>query len=225
MKKLFRVSIALCVVISLHAQTEDLYGSAGHFRFGYANHNLSGMNAWLPDYYPSLKNDFVTVGGTGYILRNRVVLGGEGFGSIGTTVVRDTLSLAPSMGRGMLNVGYVILDHNDFVFYPLVGFGGGGTTIRVSENQGFGAIVNRLKETDYTFSNSNLMLSISLGADTYFISEAKKHGFSMGLRAGYIYCLQNSNWKKNSTDIAGPNMNTSGFYFTIGIGGGRLHRK
>lgn len=209
----------------MQSQMEAIHGSAGHFRFGYANHNMSAMNNWLPAEYPKLQNNFITVGGTGYIIKNRVVLGGEGFGSIGTMVSRDTLSASPSIGRGMLNVGYVIYDYDNFLLYPMFGFGGGSTTIRFRENQGFGNLINRVKEADYSLTNSNLMLSIALGADSYFISENHKHGFSLGLRVGYIYALQNNTWRKNSTEIAGPNMNTSGFYVTVGIGGGRLSRK
>lgn len=219
------VILLVSLAISLQAQMDAIHGSAGHFRFGYANHNLSAMNNWLPANYPDLRNDFITVGGTGYVIMNRVILGGEGFGSTGTTVSRDTLSASPTIGRGMLNVGYVVYDYKNFLLYPLFGFGGGATTIRFRENAGFGNIVNRVKETDFSFTNSNLMLSISVGADSYFISESRKHGFSLGLRAGYIYALQNATWRRNSTEISGPNMSTSGFYFTIGIGGGRLSRK
>jgi hypothetical protein len=220
---LFVLLISLSV--SVQSQMDALRGGAGHFRFGYANHNLSAMNSWLPENYPELRNDFITVGGTGYVIMNRVILGGEGFGSTGTTVSRDTLSASPSIGRGMLNVGYVIYDYKNFLLYPLFGFGGGGTTIRFRENAGFGNLVNRVKETDVSFTNSNLMLSISIGADSYFLSENRKHGFSLGLRAGYIYAMQNTTWRRNHTEIAGPNMNTSGFYLTVGIGGGRLSRK
>jgi opacity protein-like surface antigen len=220
MKNIFLSLLILSIAMSASTQTERIHGGAGHFRFGYSNYNMSAMNNWLTDNYPTLKNNFISVGGSGYAIINNVIIGGEGYGSVGSTLSRDTNSISPTIGAGMLNVGYIMYRRNHLLIYPFIGFGGAASSFKFKEVVGPNGMINKVKDEEYSLSSNHTMLSISIGADKFIVSGKEVGGFSVGCRIGYVYALQNTNWKKKDTEINGPNLNISGFYITIGIGGG-----
>lgn len=206
--------------VTLHSQSGVINGGAGHFRFGYANYNLKVMNNWLPDRQPTLKNDFIMIGGGGYGIINNVVVGGEGLGARGTVVTKDTLSITPTMGMGIFNIGYVIFQSNKLLVYPMFGIGGAGSSFSFKETDNMQGPINKVKNDPYELSSSNLMISFAIGADQFFMFGEEDGGISIGLRAGYTYALRNRPWRSDNDEVGGPNLNLSGFYFTIGIGGG-----
>lgn len=221
MKQLIYTCIIAAFAFAAKSQSEKINGAGGHFRAGYANYSMASMNSWLDDMYPTIRKNFVTFGGSGYAVRNNLIIGGEGFGLTGATVSKDTLSVMPTIGMGMLNVGYALYRKRFFLIYPLFGVGGGGLTYRFREVEGKTGSENNYKEADYKLKCSTFLLSVALGADKYAIKTNNK-GVSVGLRIGYTFAIQDGNWKRKNTEVAGPNLNLSGFFATIAFGGGRL---
>jgi len=223
MKKRVYTSILSALMFMAASQTEKITGGGGHFRAGYANYNMASMNGWLSDVYPNIRKDFISFGASGYAVRNNLIIGGEGFGLTGASVSKDTMSIAPYIGMGMLNIGYALYRKRYFLIYPLFGVGGGDLSYRFREIEGGQGQVNVIKDVDYKLKCSAFLLSIAVGADKYVI-KANNRGISIGLRMGYTFAIQNGNWKKKNTEVAGPNLNLSGFFFTIAFGGGHLSK-
>lgn len=221
MKHLIYIVLMTAIVFAAKSQTEKIHGAGGHFRAGYANYSMASMNSWLDDMYPRIRKDFISFGGSGYVVRNNLIIGGEGFGLTGATVSKDTLSVMPTIGMGMLNVGYALYRKRFFLIYPLFGVGGGGLTYQFREVEGSAGRENHYKEADYKLKCSTFLLSVAVGADKYAI-KANNKGVSIGLRFGYTFAIQDGNWKRKNTEVSGPNLNLSGFFATIAFGGGRL---
>jgi len=220
MKKIFITAALIVAGLSATAQVAPVNGGAGHFRFGYANYQMKGMNNWLNDRYPQLKNDFIAIGGGGYGIINNLVIGGEGLGARGTTVTKDTLSITPVIGSGMFNLGYLVYHRHNLLVYPMIGIGGLGASFRFSEVDNPGSATNHVKAEPYNYSCGSLVLGVSVGADKFFMFGEEDGGISVSLKAGYNYALRNGNWKKDNLETGGPNVNLSGFYLTLGFGGG-----
>ena len=223
-KKIGHIFLICGFIIPGNAQNEKISGGGGHFRAGYANYNMSSMNNWLSNVYPGIRKDFVSFGGSGYAVMNDLLIGGEGFGLTGATVSKDTLSITPLIGMGMLNIGYVMYEKKYLLIYPMLGVGGGDISYKFREvDAPEGGMRNIFKDSDYRLRCSTFLLSVAIGADKYAIKTNNK-GISIGLKIGYTFAIQNGNWRKGSTEISGPNLNLSGFFATIAFGGGRLKK-
>jgi hypothetical protein len=215
--------IAVAFLFAGHAamaQEAPVNGGAGHFRFGYANYQMKGMNNWLNYRYPQLRNDFVAIGGGGYGIINNLVIGGEGLGARGTTVTKDTISITPVIGSGMFNLGYLVYHNHNLLVYPMIGIGGLGASFKFSEVDNPESGTNHVKSEPYNYSCGSLVLGVLIGADKFFMLKDEDGGISVSLKAGYNYAFRNGNWKQNDVETGGPNVNLSGFYITLGFGGG-----
>lgn len=76
----------MTAVFAAKLQKENISGVTGHFRAGYSNYSMSSTNAWLRDFYFTIRNDFVSFRGSGYAVRNNLIIGSEGTGLTGVYI-------------------------------------------------------------------------------------------------------------------------------------------
>jgi hypothetical protein len=110
-----------------------------------------------------------STGGGGHSITNKWIVGGEGHSSFGP----DNAG-----GYGFFNLGYLLVNTDFILLYPLLGFGGGAMT----------------RETDSSVSKCAL-LNPSLALD-FLIPMKDKSGFLLGLHAGYTFTVYSNtfNW-------------------------------
>lgn len=184
---------------------------------------------------------------------NRFLIGGGGMGlsytaSVGATKEREVgqIKLRSEFFTGTL--GFVLLNRTRYVWdnetddyefkyrfylFPYIGFGGGKTTMRVSNyfdkeiyfGGPTGALIETAKELDFT-SKLNIL---ELGLGTRFFKN-KKGGLMLGAEIGGYFNVGGGKWKY--TDPAGgtqkeltqnvSDVSVSGIYFRVTAGGGWL---
>jgi len=218
------------VGFSQETKSNKVSGGLGYFMVGYTGFNLGGMNTLLKDNgYPELTNGSFTFGGGGHFIVNNFIIGGEGHGLSGSKSSNANYDLAIGGGYGFFNLGYIVYNNPTVNIYPLLGFGGGGATIGITDKSKIPENFNDLLENparESYITNGGFMMNLSIGAD-FFIAGAKNENFSggwiMGIKAGYIYNTSGDDWYFNNEKIAGsPNAGISGPYVRLTIGGGGL---
>ncbi len=119
-----------------------------------------------------------------------------------------------------------MVDKSDFYLYPLIGIGGGGLSLSFKDpaEASFEEVLKDHRR--YSVLTTGLLLfHASIGMDWMWIIRSRQHysgGFVFGLRAGYIFSATEANWsiKGNVQAKDGPNIDLSGFYLQLAIGGG-----
>ena len=223
------LSVANFAGYSQEAKSNKETGGLGYFMMGYTGFNLGGMNTQLKESgYPELTNGSFSFGGGGHFVINNFIVGGEGHGLSGSKSSNADYNLAIGGGYGFFNLGYILYHNPTVNIYPLLGFGGGGVTIGITDKNkipgNFDALLENPARESY-ITNGGFMMNLSVGAD-FFIAGSKNENFSggwiMGIKAGYIYNA-NNNWYFDNQEIAGsPNGGISGPYVRLVLGGGGL---
>lgn len=204
-------------------------GGGGYFMFGQSILNIENFNAALRNNgYNTISDSFVSFGGGGKAVINNIVIGGEGHGLVGKEEdIGNGYKASISGGYGFFNMGYVVFNIEDLHIYPLLGIGGGGISVKISEISlpSFSDILNNPKR-GVELSTGGLILSLSLCTE-YLLSlgdrgySNKKGGILLGLRLGYTWSA-NYNWTLDGSNIPGaPNVGINGYFvrFSLGFGG------
>lgn len=228
--------LLLCVLfLGLNAQQSNRGGfgyltlGAGSIQTASAQNKLQGSNVLGNDF--SFNNAGLLIGGKGFGLFNRVLIGGGGYGVrvMGTSKNGQAEYI---MAGGGLNVGYVLKHKTRSMFYSYLGIGGTGGTIvvknngttpmRFSANQEIPANENR------TLSGGGIGFEFGVGfLKTIAKDENSTGGFMLGVIGGVNY-LPTERWEfvSNGTTISGLG-NRSSIYLgiTIGAGGNQPTKK
>jgi len=91
--------------------------------------------------------------------------------------------------------------------YPLLGFGGGGSTIGITDKSKIPDSFDNLLENparESYITNGGFMMNFSIGADFFILgsrTENASGGWIMGIKAGYIYNVSGNDWYFNSEKI------------------------
>jgi len=219
----------LCLLLlpsTLHA-IEIKEGGMGGFSFGIHWLDLSGLNRELSRYgYGTFRENNYTYGGSGFgVLGERLILGGEGHGftqEVSTAAYSQRLS----GGYGFFDVGYIVLDRWNINVYPMVGLGGGGMGVRITERSAptFSDILTDPKR-EAGLSTAGLMAQAGLGIH-YLLNLAPydnsmdEGGLFFGLRAGYTLPFSETEWEMGDIKISGgPSTGVKGFYLKFIFGG------
>lgn len=228
---LFLLLFALNIALSQENNTnENLYGGAGYFMPGVQVLTLSNLNSKLESKgYPKISTSFTSVGGGGHAIIANFVVGGEGHGIIGKDVTNDKYTLNLSGGYGIFDLGYVIFSKWGLNIYPMVGIGGSGLTLSITERTipTFDEILDNPKG-HIEMTTGSLLLHFAIGAD-YIVSfggESPKGGVLIGLRAGLTYTPVAGDWKMADVKVAsGPETGLTGAYVRLKIGGGGVGKR
>lgn len=208
----------------------EKYGGNGYFLFSGHIVPLSDVNSFLKRKgYPQLEAIPLSIGGGGYGIIGRIIIGGEGRGVIAGGIGENkNYKTSFSLGYGYINVGYNIFSTEKINLYPTVGIGGGAISVSIEEKKRIPSSIDEaVKPENFPrkteLSRGSLVLNLAIGGD-YLLGKTDEKGaagFIAGFRIGYILPVVNSRWSIEGTDLnKGPNLNLSGFYFSIVLGGG-----
>lgn len=241
MKKNRAHLLVLLVAMLLHgtiASAQESYngkrtrGGAGYFMLGWNAPEFQQLSASLhAQGYPTFSNEALAFGGGGHYYLNRILLGGEGhaFKQEKGTLSRTSGDFETTLeaGYGLFTLGYLLVPHDRLQLYPLFGFGGGVTRLKIIEKNppSFEDVLNapgRIAE----LSNGGLLLNFGLGADTWLGIHRERrdyNGVVLGLRAGYLFTPVAGAWHLDEKKIrGGPKFDLSGPYARLVLGIGAL---
>lgn len=126
------------------------------------------------------------LGGGGYLIANRTMIGGAGWGG-NQTVTSDSSQVIcrVNYGGGEFRAGYIILDSRYLLITPGIGIGGGGYTITLeSENQNIPDFDTLLRNPGRTstvsLSSFSLNPQIAFTIPISFIGIDIRGGFNFG---------------------------------------------
>ncbi|MEE4310631.1 MAG: hypothetical protein V2J62_02070 [candidate division KSB1 bacterium] len=206
-------------------------GGMGYFMIGYMKMGIDDLNDRFEENgYTAIEAGFLSLGGGGHAVMGRLILGGEGHAIFNGEESNDLYDYSLSAGSGFFNVGYVAYSTPLFRLYPMIGFGGGGVTLKIAESAAtpsFDEVLQNPKRS-VQMDSGGFLLNVSLGADYTITMEQGKDGaggFIVGLRAGYVMTPIQDDWFIDSDEISGsPDTGLTGFYIRLLIGGGGYGR-
>ncbi|MCP4632521.1 MAG: hypothetical protein GY855_06305 [candidate division Zixibacteria bacterium] len=209
----------------------------GYLMFGGLRMDIDDLNTHLKSAamqgivgYSEFKDDFFSIGGGGHVIFGKLIIGGEGHGLIRGNEKLGNYKTSLFGGYGLLNFGMTLISSGRFDIYPLVGIGGGGMRLKITERNSvsFGDVLdNPGRNSDMT--TGCFLLHAALGFDHLVKladTEFGTGGLVFGCRAGYIYAPYTSEWRMEGKEVSGgPETGITGPYFRILIGGGGYAKK
>lgn len=225
---LFSVSVAQGQEIRADAKEG---GGRGYFMFGSSIIDIKALNSRLENKgYSKLSDNFISFGGGGHGIINRVIIGGEGHGLIGKETTSGSYKTSLSAGYGFFNLGYLVYSKGDLHVYPLLGLGGGGMSLKIVERgaPSFDEVLDDPKRSA-ELSTGGFLLNVALGTD-YLLKlwgdEKGEGGLVFGLRIGYTFAPIKGDWEMDGIDISGgPKVGITGPYIRLMIGGGGIGKE
>jgi len=231
MKTFYTLILVFTISFSVVAQEKipstNIYstGGKGYFSIGIGQFDFNGLNTELDkNGYPGIENGFISMGGGGHFQMKRFIIGGEGHGFMANSIENKNYSTYGTGGYGFFNLGLALYQKNKFSSYFLLGLGGGGYSIDISENGDVDLkdIMNgSFKQIHLT--ESSLLIKFSLGTDFFVLGDSSDKAISgvfVGLRAGYTLDLANSWSTENQLVNNVPPTHMSGPFIKLIIGGG-----
>jgi len=181
-------------------------GGMGYFMFGGSIIDIKALNSRLEDKgYSKISDNFVSLGGGGHVIIDRVIIGGEGHGLIEKEVTSESYKTYFGADYGFFNLGYIVYSIGDLRVYPLLGLGGGGMSLNIAERAlpSFDEVLNNPKR-GVELSTGGFLLDLALGID-YLLKlgkdEKEAGGLIFGLRAGYIFAPIKGDWEMDGVNI------------------------
>jgi hypothetical protein len=212
-----------------------LRGGGGFIGVGVRALDVSDLNSILDrNGYPTFQRHVLAFGGGGYLLRERILFGAEGYGLTSQREDRSDGEFSTRLtgGFGTLNVGYLASHSERLSVYPMLGVGGAGIQLAIDERSAptFDEILqNPGRGSD--LATASLVVTMSLGAD-YLLSPrrglrrrgaGRVSGLVAGFRAGYSASLASGEWMQHDAGAAaGPEIGINGFFVTFTLGGRSL---
>lgn len=239
-------TVLFSLVVSLFAFSANAQvkynGGAGEFYGGYYNIDVDDLQVFIPNRFEDISPNFGLFGGRGYVVVNNWRIGGGGSGYANARQNDASLTMQATGGMGYGELSYMFFYKEKAAIYPLFGFGGGGLEIEVTNRQSLrpeeltgnnaqGDTDRDLGFNSYRASHSSLLAKIALGAQIYTFTEWDEEeqafgGLLLGIEAGYIAGIANSEWEHSGGEIlGGPNFGRNSFYITLNIGFGGFQRQ
>ncbi|MBD3386457.1 hypothetical protein GF407_16230 [candidate division KSB1 bacterium] len=222
------ISIMLSATFGLTAEEKKTTrGGVGYFMLGYEATDLSDFNDALEAAgYSTFAEKMFSMGGAGYAIKDRLIIGGEGYALIQKDKRTGTLETSLSGGVGFFNIGYILHKQKNFWIYPLLGLGGGGMNFSILEKSQIPSFEEVLEnpERGVDMYAGGLLLQVAIGGDVLLNFEQKKDkkgGLVLALRIGYTFTPMSDNWYMNDMEITGgPDLHLTGPFVRLGFGGG-----
>ena len=206
-------------------------GGKGYFAIGWSALDLGPLNDVLASSgYRPISEDFLSLGGGGYAVLGRFVIGGQGHGYLGEG---EDISLGGQnfrtdvlAGMGFVDLGWVLWSGGGCSLTPLVGLGGGGMSLQIDALAAptFGEVLAQPGHRS-TLSTSAFLLDLGASFDFLLQRERgeRRGGPLFGVRVGWVLSPLHGGWELHGRDIAGgPDLGVTGPYVRILLGGGRL---
>src|SRR6478609_7022703 len=175
---------------------------------GPINDRLQEQRALYPADLPVV---FPILGGQGFGLFSRFLIGGSGAGLLSRSVdaVNDR-KVSASGAWGTFDFGYQLLRVNGFLIAPVLSLGGYGMNVTVAPKGGVDfdqALANPQRSLSLT--NNGFLTGISLVANTVILGKTAaqtpnaRTGYSLGLRVGALYGIPIRGWRSNGAEVTG----------------------
>jgi len=234
MKSLFTCTMIFILMISLPCPGADMGIKNAHTTMGLGYFMIGGHQLDMDKFneklvaagYPEFSENFIDIGGAGYAVINKLLIGGEGVAVFRDAENKGQTEIQLAGGYGMFNIGYALFSSKTFRIYPMLGLGYGGmifSAINESEMPTFDQLLEN-PNRNLEMESDSFVMSLSVGADFLQILEENEYGFGglvFGVRAGYLYCPFEGDWKINEEDVpGGPDLNFTGPFIRLCIGGG-----
>jgi hypothetical protein len=202
------------------------FAGAAMIDMGPVNDRLSsaGPGQLYPKNLPIL---FPILGGQGFGLFSRFLIGGSGAGLLSRSVDESgNRQVSASGAWGTFDFGYQLIRVNGFLLAPVLSLGGYGMTVTASD-KGDTSFADALQTNhSSTLTNNGFLTGISLvskmivlGKDAH---EARaRSGWSLGLRVGGLYGIPVHGWRSEGNKINGdPPFGLRGGYAALSVGVG-----
>ena len=228
------MSVLFLVQFDLFAQGEQrnvVTGGGGYVSVGTNFISTQSLDRSLGQYQLPMfgsGQNFFTLGGGGGSFINRFYFGGYGEGHLGLSASNDLYKSKMSGGHGLVHIGYALLQSESFVFYPTIGIGGGGTTMRIDEGSAYDENVSGLLlAPDTKLSTGYMLLKLGLSADFPINPDPTNHGgLLLGVSAGYQLVPFSSRWKDGGDTVPElAKFDPSGFYLRLKVGWARYYSR
>ena len=238
MKRLLIIGMVLMLSFSLSSPliAEDKEKEERRPKEGYGGLILGGLymdlgemnSAFNRNNLASLKEESFTIGGFGYgVIGEKIIIGGEG-GGFWQAVESSELKVKLRGGEVLFDLGYVLLQGEDWKLFPLMGVGVGIYQLKFIPAIATPTFDQLLADPRQYASLElySFMMKVSLGFDRFVKvgksrrNEAEK-GLLVGLRLGYSWMPRSTGWKMREMDVLNsPKTSFGGYFFNIVIGGG-----
>jgi hypothetical protein len=224
MKRLLFASIGLFFLpISLSAQG----GGAGFFQLGGARILGIPSASLLPAGAPTLSENHLCAGGSGYFLFRKWMVGLEGNGGMASERRMDTLGMGRSFGTFQLQGGYALVNNPRLKVFPLLGLGVMQNNLRVrhipTTPPDLSGLTANYALQEIQFQQTNYVASLTLGLD-YVLNRSKENssgGWMLGLRLQYLAGWPDKNWTMSGNKLSSaPSASPQMLSLSILIGGG-----
>jgi len=170
---------------------------------------------------------FPILGGQGFGLFNRFLIGGSGAGLLSRSVDESgNRQISASGAWGTFDFGYQLIRVNGFLLAPVLSLGGYGVTVTASD-KGETSFADGLQNNRSTSLNNNGFLTglslvskmIVIGKDAH--EAHARSGWSLGVRVGGLYGIPLRGWKSDGTKVNGdPPFGLRGGYAALSLGVG-----
>ncbi|MFB6273995.1 MAG: hypothetical protein ABEL51_13985 [Salinibacter sp.] len=204
-------------------ETAASNGGAGFFSIGVQFADLAALNNRLSSKgYPTFSSEMVSIGGGGYTVLNRFLIGGQGHGLITGEQGYNGRDVSVGGGYGLFTLGYLFRPTSNLHVYPQVGLGGGGVRLEIGSRgdaENFDDVLNDPNRSA-SVGRASLLVSLGGGLEYQFGGPEEHGGLRLGLRAGYLVSALNSDWQINTTTLSGgPDATLQGPFIRLTIGG------
>jgi hypothetical protein len=201
-----------------------LNGTFGSFSYGWQWVNISSLNNTLVAFsMPSFQGTGATVGGSAFRLIDCWLVGADANMVFLTERPVPNYDASIVAGHLFLKGGYRLLASSNTLLFPLIGVGGGRSTLRISETINNGISFNNALLSpvpQINISTGSVLFDISANLN-YFTKEMLQSGFHFGISAGYIIAVPSSGWYLFNANVSeGPRFMLGGPYLRLKFGGG-----
>ena len=209
----------LSVLVLLGAAQAARQGGGGFGYFGptVAQVDYAGVNAALgrAGFTDTLSSLHWMMGGGGYALAGRVIIGGSGWGG-DQNVSSSTLNCRVTYFGGQFEVGYAPLVTRHFIVAPALGIGGSGCRIALeqatSDVENLDSLLARPGRTSQlSFSRLTLTPELIVHVPISFVG--------IQLKAGYLYSPTSPVWKLDDGGrlLKAPKMSTGAAFLGLNV--------
>ena len=222
MKNRILLLIALGFCLTTNAQYSKAAGGA--FSLGMQTLDAAPMRQFYTE-APSLSEINFSFSGYLYYQFGSVIAGFSGGGAYGGEVEDANNNYYLSGGYATLDLGYKIINKNNWAVYPVLqaGICGASYSINNKETVTVGSEIAQFNSVDYSWNN--FAFGGSLRVERYFRMkedcEGAKGGGLIGLEAGYLTSPSSSEWytASRAVVVGGPDYKFNSFFVRLTIGG------
>jgi len=197
----------------------ELSAVNAYVSLGYMHKDFSTLNSYSIDNdLPVFSDRGLDVGFGGNVFFKRFLFGGQG--NIGLSANGYSTNSQINSGSAFLNMGYVVFENRQSLFYPTLGVGIRGTILEITPN-------NSMEGEAIDISSTNLLANLSVNAD-FFQNPGNynRGGLVLGLSLGYHFIPSGFRWNTSNSKSGDElreklgSINTSGIQFKIKLGWG-----